>query len=71
MNWHLIVYYLRKILPIKQNYKTHDVKILAIVGGFKTWRHYFGDATHTILLFTNHNNLKDFIKTTCLSTCQI
>ena len=39
INWRPISYYLRKMLPAERNYETYDVELLAIVEGFKTWRH--------------------------------
>ena len=71
MNWHPIVYYLYKMLLIERNYETYNAELLAIVEGLKTWRHYFEEAGYTILVFTDHNNLKKFMKTTSLSSCQI
>ena len=38
--WHLIVYFLLKIIPTETQYKTYNSELLAIVGVFKTWRHY-------------------------------
>ena len=32
---HLIAYYLKKMLKIKQNYDIHDKKLLAIIEAFK------------------------------------
>ena len=64
MNWHPVAYYLRKMLPAERNYETHDAELLAIVEGFKTWRHYLEGAAHTILVLTDHNNLKKFMETT-------
>ena len=60
-----------KILPAKRNYKTHDAKLLAIVEGFKTWRHYLEEAAYKILVLTDNNNLKKLMETTCLSGRQI
>ena len=70
-NWYLVAYYSRKIAPAERNYETHDAELLVIVEGFRTWRHYLKGATHTILVLTDHNNLKKFMKTTCLSGRQI
>ena len=53
------------------NYETHDAKLLAIVEGFRTWRHYLKRAAYTILILIDHNNLKKFMETTCLSGRQI
>ncbi len=38
--WHLVVFFFQKIIPIKMRYKTHNQELLAIVEAFKTWRHY-------------------------------
>ena len=70
-NWHPVAYYLHKTAPAERNYETHDAELLAIVKGFKTWRHYLKGATHIILVLTDHNNLKKFMKTTRLSRRQI
>ena len=70
-NWHPVAYYLCKMLPAERNYEIHDAELLAIVEGFKTWRHYLEGAAYTILVLTDHNNLKKFIETTCLSGRQI
>lgn len=48
MNWHPVAYYSRKMLPVERNYETHDAELLAIVEGFKTYRHYLEGAAHTI-----------------------
>ena len=70
-NWHPVAYYLRKMAPAEQNYETHNAELLAIVEGFRTWRHYLEGAAHTILVLTDHNNLKKFMETTRLSGRQI
>ncbi len=71
MNWHPVAYYSCKMLPGIQNYEAHDAELSAIVEAFKTWRHYLEGAAYTILVVTDHNNLKKFRDTTCLSGGQI
>ena len=71
MNGHPVAYYWRKMLPAERNYETHDAELLAIVESFKTWRHYLEGADHTILVLTDHNNLKKLMETTRLSGRQI
>ncbi len=71
MNWHHVAYYSREMLPAEQNYETNDAELLVIVKVFKTWRQYLDGAAHTILVLTDHNNLKKFIETTRLSSRQI
>ena len=45
--------------------------MLIIVETFKHWRHYLKNVQHEILVFTNHHNLKKFMKTTKFSSRQI
>ena len=52
-------------------YKTHDSELLTIVEAFKTWRHYLEGCKHEVLVFTDHNNLRQFIDTKSLSFCQV
>ena len=66
--WHLLAYFLRKIIPAKTRYKTHDGELLAIVEVFKTWRYYLKGCKHEVLVLTNHNNLCQFMDTTSLSS---
>ena len=43
-------------------YKTHDQKLLFIVATFQQWKHYFKNNHHSIIVLTNHNNLRYFMK---------
>ena len=38
--WHPVAYNSQKMILAKMRYKTHNVKLWAIVEGFKNWRHY-------------------------------
>ena len=71
MNRHPIAYYSCKMLSAERNYEIYNAKLLVIVEGFKTWHHYLKKAAYIILVLTDHNNLKKFIETTCLSSYQI
>ena len=59
------------MIPAKMRYKTHNGKLLAIIEIFKTWYHYLEGYKHKLLVFTNHNNLHQFIDIKSLSFCQI
>ena len=48
----------------------HDAKLLAIVGAFKTWRHYLKGSRHEVLVFTDYNNLWQFMDIKSLSSRQ-
>ena len=39
-DWYLVAYFSKKMIPAETRYETYDVELLAIVGVFKTWRHY-------------------------------
>ena len=69
--WHLVVFFSRKMIPAETRYETHDGKLLAIVKVFKTWCHYLKDCKHKILVLTDHNNLRSFMDTKSLSTRQV
>ena len=38
--WHLVVFFSRKMIPVETRYKTYNGKLLAIVEAFKTWKNY-------------------------------
>ena len=69
--WHLVAYYLRKMIPAKMRYETHDAELLAIIEAFKNWRHYLEACQYEVLVLTNHNNLCQFIDMKSLSFCQV
>ena len=69
--WHPVAYFLRKMISAKTRYKTYNGKLLAILEAFKTWRHYLEGCKHEVLVFTGHNNLRQFIDTKSLSSCQV
>ncbi len=59
------------MIPAKTCYKTHDQELLAIVEVFKTWHHYLEGCKYEVLVFTDHNNLRQFMDTKSLSSCQV
>ena len=61
-NWRPVAFMSRKMIPAEQNYETHDQELLAIVQAFKTWRHYLEGSTETIEVWSDHNNLRGFMK---------
>ena len=38
--WRLAAYYLQKIIPVENQYKTYNNKLLAIIEAYKIWRYY-------------------------------
>ena len=71
VQWHLVVFFLRKIIPAETQYKTWDGKLLAIVKAFKIWRHYLKVCKYELFVLTNHNNLYCFMDIKSLSSRQV
>ena len=69
--WHLVAFFLRKMIPAKTRYETHNSELLAIVEVFKTWRHCLEKSQHKVLVLIDHNNLCQFMKTKSLSSKQV
>ena len=68
---HSIAFHSRKLTSTKQNYETSDQELLIIVNSFKIWRHYLKEAQHKIVILTNYNNLKKFLKKKTLIRRQV
>ena len=69
--WHPIDFFLRKIIPTKTQYKTHNGEFLAIVEAFKTWQYYLEGCKHEVFVLIDHNNLRCFMDTKSLSCQQV
>jgi hypothetical protein len=67
---HPVAFYSRKLQDAERNYETHDAELLAIVEGFKRFRHYLEGSTHPVRVLTDHNNLKYFMTTKDLNSRQ-
>ena len=65
---HPVAFFSRKMLPAETRYETYDGKLLAIVEGLNTWRHYLEGCKNEILILTDHNNLRRFMDTKSLSS---
>ena len=61
-HWRPVAYWSRKLIPAEQNYETHDQELLAIVASFQQWRHYLEGSPHPIEVWSDHNNLRGFMK---------
>ena len=60
--WHSIVFYLKKMIFAEIKYETHDQEFLFIVAAFQQWRYYFKNNHHSVMILTNYNNLRYFMK---------
>ena len=70
-HWHSVAYLFKKMISAKDNYEVHDKELLIIIDAFKHWRYYLEETRHEMLVLTNHNNLRKFMKTTRLFFRQI
>ena len=59
------------MIPTETRYETHNGELLTIVEAFMTWRHYLEGCKHELLVFTDHNNLRQFMDTKSLSSDQV
>ena len=66
--WHPVVLFLRKMIPAKTRYETHNGELLAIIEAFKTWRHYIEGSQHEVLVLIDYNNLHQFMETKSLNS---
>ena len=57
--WHLVVYILRKLSLVEQNYDIYNKELLAIVAALETWRVY-AEGLPDLTIFTNYKNLLHF-----------
>ena len=55
----------------KTQYKIFNRDFLAIVEVFKAWRQYLQGYKHKFVIFTDYNNLHQFINTKSLSSGQV
>ena len=66
-HWHPVAFWARKMIPVEQAYETHDQELLAIVAVFKAWRHYLEGSPYPIEVWSDHNNLRGFMKVKTLN----
>ena len=60
--WHPVAFLSKSLLSIKQNYKIHDMEMLAIIQAMEEWRHFLEGAEHQFEIWTDHKNLEYFMK---------
>ena len=70
-NWRSMTFWSRKMILAKQNYETHNQKLLIIITLFQQWKHYCENVAYSIEIWLNHNNLREFIKQKQLNFKQI
>lgn len=64
---HPVAFYSKSMVPAERNYDIYDKELLAVVRCFQEWRHHLEGATFTVVVLTDHNNLRWFLSTKTLT----
>ena len=57
-----MVYYSKKYTPVKSNYEMHNKELLVIMRYLKAWDTELRSVSKGFDIFTDHKNIKYFIK---------
>jgi len=60
--WRPVAFLLKSLNEMERNYKIHDKEMLAIIRGLEAWRHLLEGAQYKFEIWTDHKNLKYFMK---------
>src|ERR1700712_5426941 len=58
---HPVAFHSRKLNPAERNYEIHEKELLAILEAFKEWKHYLVRSEKPITVYTDHQNLQNFL----------
>ena len=64
--WHPIAFFSLKFTETERHYPIYDKEMMGIVKSFDHWRHYL-DGAADVEVYTDHQNLKDFMSQTRLN----
>ena len=60
--WRPVTFLSKSLNETERNYKIHDKEMLAIIRGLESWRHLLEEAKFKFEIWTDHKNLKYFMK---------
>ena len=60
--WRPIAFISKSLSDTERNYEIHDKEMLAVVKCLETWRHFLEEAVEKFEIWTDHKNLKYFMK---------
>ena len=60
--WRLVAFLSKSLNKTERNYEIHDKEMLAIIRGLEAWRHLLKGAHFKFKIWTDHKNLKYFMK---------
>jgi len=68
---HPVAFHSQKLNSAERNYYIHNKELLAILEAFMEWKHYLYGADKLITVYTNHQNLQNFLTKTKWNQRQI
>jgi len=68
---HPVAFHSRKLNDAERNYEIHNKELLAILEAFREWKHYLLGADDPVTVYTDHQNLQDFLTTKVWNPRQI
>jgi len=69
--WRPIAFISKSLSDMKRNYKIYDKEILAVVRCLEAWKYFLEEAVVKFEIWTDHKNLKYFMKAQKLNQRQV
>jgi len=69
--WRPVTFISKSLSDTERNYKIHDKEILVVVRCLEAWRHFLEGTTTRFEIWTDHKNLKYFMKAQKLNKRQV
>ena len=69
--WRPVAYISKSLNKAERNYEIHDKEMLAIIWCLETWRNFLEEAKDQFEIWTDHKNLKYFMKAQKLNQRQV
>jgi len=66
-----VAFHSRKLNPVERNYEIHEKELLAILEVFKEWNHYLVGVDKGVTVYSDHQNLQNFLTTKVWNQRQI
>ena len=60
--WRLVAFLSKSLNETERNYEIHNKEMLAIIRGLENWRHLLEGTCFKFEIWTDHKNLKYFMK---------
>ena len=69
--WRPVAFISKSLSDTERNYEIHDKEMLAVIRCLEVWRHFLEGATIKFEIWTDHKNLKYFMKAQKLNRRQV